>query len=94
MANLKKDKPRYYTQNLYVFIGGMKHFAPSTLHRAFEKCIDCGMYNAKDYLSLCDRIGKRIPTRNTSSSRQDNLPEVAKEMPEKTDIKQYNKFFS
>ena len=94
MANLKKDKPRYYTQNLFVFIGGMKHFAPATLHRAFEKCIDCGMYNAKDYLSLCDRIGKRISVRDASSSSQDNLPKVAKEKPEKTDIKQYNKFFS
>ena len=94
MSNLKKDKPRYYTQNLNVLIKGMVHFAPGTLHSAFEKCIDRGMYNAKDYLSLCDRIGKRLPAREISPTLHDNLPAAVKETPERTDINQYNQYFS
>lgn len=94
MANLKKDKPRYYTQNLCVLVRGMRHFAPATLHGAFEKCLDRGMYNAKDYLSLCDRIGKRIPVREHTSNHRKSLPEAVKETPEKTNINRYNQYFS
>lgn len=82
MSNLRKDKPRYYAQNLSVIIKGMKHFAPSTLHNAFEKCIDCGMYNAKDFLTLCDRIDKRIPVRELAPTLHDLLPDAIKQTPE------------
>ena len=94
MANLKRNKPRYYTQNLAVLVKGMRHFAPSTLHNAFEKCIDRGMYNAKDYLTLCDRIGKRIPVREPSTTLHGSLSEAIKQSPDKTDINQYNQYFS
>lgn len=94
IANLKRNKPRYYTQNLAVLVKGIRHFAPSTLHNAFEKCIDRGMYNAKDYLTLCDRIGKRIPVREPSTTLHDSLSEAIKQSPDKTDINQYNQYFS
>jgi transposase len=93
MMNLKKSKPRYYKDNLRVFIKGMRHFEAETLHRALEKCLESGMYNAKDFLTLCGRIGKRIPTRE-ATCRYDDLPAAAKEMPAKTRITQYESLFS
>lgn len=94
MINLRGSKPRYYRDNLRVFIKGMRHFEPSTLHRAFEKCLDRGMYNAKDFMSLCERIGKRIPVREINPSLHDSLPAVVKETPAKTRITQYTQYFS
>lgn len=94
LDNLKRGKSRYYSDNLRVLFSEMGHFEPSTLHHAFEKCIDCGMYNAKDLISLCDRIGRRIPARNASTDYARNLPEMIKEAPERTDIRQYNQYFS
>lgn len=94
MANLKKDKPRYYTQNLCVLTKGMRHFAPATLRNAFEKCVDSGMYNAKDFISLCERIGRRQPVRPDGKPLCDRLPDAARETPERTDINQYNQYFS
>jgi len=94
MVNLNKSKPRYYKDNLRIFIKGMCHFKPSTLHHAFEKCLDSGMYNAKDFMTLCDRIGKRIPVREVNTFLHDNLPAAAKEIPEKTKITQYDQLFS
>jgi hypothetical protein len=72
----------------------MRHFEPSTLHNAFGKSLDCGMYNAKDILTLCDRIGKRIPVRMEEPKRPCSLPDMAKEIPEKTNINQYDQYFS
>lgn len=94
LDNLKHDKVRYYKDNLRVLFSEMRHFEPSTLHHAFEKSIDCGMYNAKDLISLCDRIGKRIPVREAGVSSIQRLPEIIKEAPERTDIKQYSQYFS
>lgn len=94
MINLNKSKPRYYKDNLRVFIKGMYHFEPSTLHHAFEKCLDSGMYNAKDFMTLCDRIGKRIPVREIGTSLRNNLPAAAKEAPAKTRITIYDQLFS
>ena len=94
MANLKKDKPRYYTQNLCVLIKGMRHFAPATLRNAFEKCVDSSMYNAKDFISLCERIGRRQPVRPEGKPLADRLPDAARETPARTDISQYNQYFS
>lgn len=56
----------------------MRHFEPATLHRAFEKCLETGMYNAKDFIALCDRIGKRIPVRESSELLHDILPDAVK----------------
>jgi hypothetical protein len=70
----------------------MRHFEAATLHRALEKCLESGMYNAKDFLTLCGRIGKRIPTRD-ATCRYDDLPAAAKEMPAKTRITQYESLF-
>ena len=94
LDNLRHDKVRYFKDNLRVLFSEMRHFEPSTLHHAFEKSLECGMYNAKDLISLCDRIGRRIPVRETGASQPQRLPEVIKEAPEKTDINQYNQYFS
>lgn len=92
--NLKDGKPRYYKDNLRYFVREMRHFEPTTLHRAFEKCLEAGMYNAKDFISLCDRIGRRIPVREPSALLNDILPDAVKESPEKTRISTYSQYFS
>ena len=92
--NLHKDKRRYYKDNLRYFARNMRHFEPSTLHRAFEKCLEAGMYNSKDFITLCDRIGKRIPVRESSASMLNNLPKAVKESPDKTSISNYKQYFS
>ncbi len=94
LDNLKHNKVRYFKDNLRVLFSEMWHFEPSTLHHAFEKSLECGMYNAKDLISLCDRIGRRIPVRATDNNQTQRLPEIIKEAPEKTDINQYNQYFS
>ena len=94
LENIHKDKNRYYYDNVRILSSEMRHFEPSTLHYAFEKSLDCSMYNAKDFITLCDRIGKRIPIRDAGTHRTSKLPEILNEAPEKTDIKQYNKYLS
>lgn len=94
LVNLKKDKARHYSSNLRVLIKGMKNHSPQTLHKVFEESLDKGMYNAKDFISLCDRRGKRISLSVDTLSFQDSLPDIIKQMPEKTDIKQYQRYFS
>lgn len=47
MINLKENKPRYYGQNLRELAKGMHNFESSTLHLAFERSLDSGMY--KEY---------------------------------------------
>ena len=92
--NLKDDKPRYYKDNLRYFAREMRHFEPTTLRRAFDKCLEAGMYNAKDFIALCDRIGRRIPVREPSALLHDALPDAVKESPEKTRISTYSQYFS
>lgn len=92
--NLKRDKPRHYKANLRYFTKEMLHFEPSTLRQAFEKSLESGMYNAKDFISLCGRIGRRMPIRKPQSTLKDSLPEAVKETPDKTKISTYNKYFS
>lgn len=94
MIKLKADKERYYGLNLRELSKNMKHFTPNTLHLAFERSLDSGLYNAKEFISLCDRLGKRIPDRDLATSLDDNLPSAAKEKPEKTNLSAYTKFFS
>jgi transposase len=91
MMNLKNDKPRYYNQNLRMLESNMNNFEVSTLHMVFNKCLDAGMYNAKDLLALCDRIGKRrVIIKNTKD--QDRIAKT--EVPEKNHISNYSQFFS
>lgn len=94
MINLKEDKPRYYGQNLRELAKGMYNFEASTLHLAFERSLNSGMYNAKDFIALCDRLGRRIPNRKLATSLKDMLPSAVTEMPEKTNISTYSKYFS
>lgn len=94
LENLRNDKSRYYHDNVRILSSEMRHFEPSTLHHAFEKSLDCSMYNAKDFITLCDRIGKRIPIRDAGAQSTSRLPEILNEAPEKTDIKQYNQYLS
>lgn len=94
LENLKAEKPRYRKLNLNVLLADMRHFSPSTLHDAFARCLDCGMYNAKDFISLCERIGKRQPIRDDGEALANKLPDAVNETPEKTNINQYNQYFS
>lgn len=94
MIKLKADKQRYYGQNLRALAKGMHDFEASTLHLAFERCLDSGLYNAKDFIALCDRLGRRISGRRPSGSPDGRLPASVTEMPEKTSISTYDKFFS
>ena len=94
LENLRADKARYYKINVRTLSSEIRHFEPSTLHNAFEKSLDCVMYNAKDFISLCDRIGKRIPVRDANPDRTNRLSDIINETPEKTDVKQYNQYFS
>lgn len=93
MINLQKDKPRYYGQNLRYLVKHMRHYEPATLHKVFEKCLEKGMYNAKDFIALCDRTGKKKPIQE-NGSMEDNLPSAAKEVPDSTDISNFEKIFA
>ena len=92
--SLLRVKPRYYNNNLRVIFSEMRHYDPSILHKVFEISLDKGMYNAKDFISLCERLGGRIPLQGTDQSLCDKLPAAATEMPEKTNINQYNIYFT
>ena len=94
LENLAKDKPRYYMDNLRLFYREMKHYEPSTLIHAVEICLDRGMYNSKDLISLCNRIGQRMPVKELGPSFHDRLPDAVKEAPEKTNIDDYKRYFS
>ena len=91
MLNLKKEKPRYYNLNLRMLASNMEHFEVATLHLVFSKCIDAGMYNAKEFLMLCDRVGKRKV--GNSSTKSPNIT-AKTETPDKTPISSYNQYFS
>lgn len=93
MRRLKEEKPRYYKDNLRVLSREMRHYWPDTLHRAFDRCIDAGMYNAKDLTSLCGRIGKRIPADGERSPSGVDLPDAINEAPDKTPVSTYNIYF-
>jgi len=94
MINLKADKPRYYGQNLRELARGMRDFEAPTLHLAFERSLNSGMYNAKDFIVLCGRLGKRIPNRKQSTQLDNQLRDVIKEKPEKTKLSSFDKYFS
>lgn len=91
MMNLKNDKPRYYNLNLRLLVSNMNNFEVSTLHLVFSKCLDAGMYNAKDLLALCDRIGKRRVFLKSTTNVNNN---AKTEVPEKALISTYTQFFS
>ncbi len=94
LENLKTHKPRYYMDNIRAFLLEMKHFEPSTLHRAFEISLDRGMYNGKDFMTLCGRIGKRKPSYKTDQPLRNRLPDIANETPDRTSINHYNEYLS
>lgn len=66
----------------------------TTLRNAFEKCVDSSMYNAKNFISMCERIGRRKPVLHEGKPFADRLPDAARETPARTDINQYNQNFS
>lgn len=92
LKNLKEKKPRYYSSNIRVFSTEMKHYEPNTLHLAFEISLDRGLYNAKDFMRLCERIGEKHPIREPDETWNSRLPLIANETPEKTNIQNYNKY--
>ena len=92
LDNLYKDKPRYYKSNLNVLNRNIEFFTSDTLHKAFEICLDKGVYNAKDLINLCDRLsGRKVAVSEISIVK--NLPEAALEAPEKTNINHYKTIF-
>lgn len=93
LENMKQNKRRYYMDNLRTFLSEMPHFSPLILHRGFEISLDRGMYNARDFISLCDRIGTRITPRDAMLALRDNLPEAATATPDKTSITRYKECF-
>ena len=94
LVKVKEARPRYYDDALRLLDREVIHYNQETLHRALELSIDSGMYNARDFIRLCARIGKYTPSKDDAGSYKDNLPAVAKEQPEKTDINHYKQYFS
>jgi len=94
LVKVKEARPRYYDDALRLLDREVIHYNLETLHRALELSIDSGMYNARDFIRLCARIGKYTPSKDDAGSYKDNLPAVAKEQPEKTDINHYKQYFS
>jgi len=94
LDNLRSLKPRYYSSNLRLLNKEMVHFSPETLHAAFERGLDSGMYNAKDLIALCDRLGGRIPVLGDHGILSGRLPMALSESPEKTELSTYKKYFS
>lgn len=94
LTKVKEARPRYYMDALRTIGREITHYDQGTLHRALELCLDSGMYNARDFIRLCSRIGRYSPTKDESGSYKDSLPAVAKEQPDKTDINHYKQYFS
>ena len=94
LVKVRDNKPRYYMSALRLLDKEIRYYGLDTLHRALELSIDRGMCNAKDFITLCGRIGKRISPRDTATPFKDNLPKVATERPDKADINHYNVYFT
>ena len=92
LDNLYKDKPRYYKSNLNYLNKNIEFITSDTLHKAFEICLDKGVYNAKDLINLCDRLSKRKIV-VSENSIVNNLPEAALQIPKKTNINNYKTIF-
>jgi transposase len=94
LENLYRDKPRYYRSNISRLNREIESFYPETMIRAFEICLDRGLYNANDLINLCERMSGRIPKEFHASSIAELLPESLLHGPEKTNINDYTFLFS
>ena len=94
LVKVRDNKPRYYMSALRLLNKEIQYYGLDTLHRALELSLDRGMCNAKDFIALCGRIGKRISPRDATKSYKDHLPKVATERPDKADINHYNVYFT
>jgi len=90
---LAARKPRYYSANLRHIMKEMVHFSLETIHKAFEKSLDKNVYNARDVMALCGRIGKRLPDKESEITLPDTLPDAVREAPVKNEISSYSKYF-
>lgn len=95
LENLYREKPRYYRLNLKCLEREIESYPVDAMHKAFGICLDRGLYNAKELLSVCNRYARRIevPLRPLNSNELSSLPDCAREMPDKTDINIYNTLF-
>lgn len=95
LENLYREKPRYYRLNLKSLEREIESYPMDAMRKAFGICLDRGLYNAKELLSVCSRYARRIDTSagQTHESELTGLPECALEVPEKTDINVYNTLF-
>lgn len=94
LENLKQDKERYYYVNVLEFDKEMKHYDQATLHKALEICLDRGLYNAKDLMRLCEKIGEKHPIREHDETWKEKIQSIVNEVPNKTDIQYYNSIMS
>jgi transposase len=94
LENLYRDKPRYYRANISRLNSEIESFYPETMIRAFEMCLDKGVYNANDLVNLCERMSGRIPREPHALSIAELLPESLLIGPERTSMNDYKSIFS
>ena len=93
MKNLLENKPRYYSQSLRYFAREMVYFEPSTLKTVFGECLERGLYNAKDFMKLCSRYGKRVYNQVSDESDIRSISNIASVVPDRTNVSQYDQYF-
>lgn len=94
LENLYRDKPRYYRANISRLNGQIESFYPDAMIKAFETCLDRGVYNANDLINLCDKLSGRIPKPSHAASIAELLPRSLLEGPDKTSMNDYKQIFS
>lgn len=94
LEGMHKDRERYYKQGLNVLWRGMRSYSPELLHEVFEICVDSGMHNANDFLKLCKRREAICMHTSAALQAEGSLPPAAGEVPDKTDISQYEGLFA
>ncbi len=93
LSGLYASKPRYYRENIRLINRELENYDPDKLRTAFEICLDRGLYNAGELLTLCVRLGGRIPKQTHASTIEELLPATLLTGPERTDINDYKSIF-
>ena len=95
LESLYREKPRYYRLNLKTLEREIASYPMDAMRKAFGICLDRGLYNAKELLAVCGRYARRVeaPVERLHDGDLSDLPDCAREMPEKTDINTYNTLF-
>lgn len=91
---MRRDRARYYKEGLNVLHRGMHNYEPSLFLEAVGTCLDRGVYNARDLLSLCGRLEAARVRAGRVPEVSGTLPAAAGEVPEATDVSQYEGLFA